>query len=183
MNAPLPVGDDLKTIPLLSGLTEEGLQQVLGAMVTRDFGPGEVILRQDIITQNVWLLLDGRCEVTKDPPLGELGKTVRLAEIGPYETFGEMTVFVERPATASVSALTDVKTIKLRRADFDRLTEEHPATACRVACNLVNILSDRLRRMDEWITDLLDERETVEMREQWAELRDRLQQTFRSQIF
>jgi CRP-like cAMP-binding protein len=183
MNEDRPFGHELKETSLLAGLSDEGRQQVLDAMVVREFDPGEVILRQGIVTQNVWLLLEGRCEVVKEPPLGELGKAVTLAELVPYETFGEMTMFMEKPHTASVCASADVKTIKLRRADFERLTADHPATASRLVCNLVNILSERLRRMDDWITELLDEREAAVVQEQWTELRERLQQTFQGQIF
>jgi hypothetical protein len=37
--------------------------------------------------------------------------------------------------------------------------------------------------MDDWITELLDERETAVVQEQWTELRERLQQTFQGQMF
>ena len=175
--------DDLKNVPLFFGLSEEGRQQVIDAMVMRSFDPDEVILRQGIITQNVWVLIEGRCEVVREPPLGSLGKTVQLAEIEPFETFGEMTMFAALPHCTSVWAKTDVKTIKLRCDDYHRLAELYPDSARQLACNLVNILSDRLRRMDEWITDLLDEREAATVHEQWTELRDRLQQTFQGHLF
>ena len=76
-----------------------------------------------------------------------------------------------------------VKTVKLGRADFDRIAQLHPMTACRLVCNLVNILSERLRRMDEWITELLDEHETALVEEQWVKIRQRLQETFQGHLF
>ncbi len=175
-------GHDLSETPLFAGMSREGRQQLLAAMVVRDFAPDEVILRQGIVTQNVWMLLEGRCQVVKDPLLGELGKPVTLAELTPYETFGEMTMFEDEPHTASVWTSSDVKAIKLRNADFESLLAIYPNTACRLVCNLVNILSQRLRKMDEWITELLDEREAAVVQEQWTELRERLQQTFQGQI-
>lgn len=182
MNDPIPADFDPTQVPLFDGLTEADVSRVLDAMAARSFDPGEVILRQETVTQNVWLLLEGRCEVVKEPPLGELGRTVTLAEIEPFETFGEMTLFRDQPHTATVCATTLVKTVNLSKSDFGRLMDDHPHTACRLACNLVNILSERLRRMDGWITDLLDEREDMEVREQWSQLRDRLQKTFPGQI-
>jgi len=174
---PLPI-EDLKYTALFRGLSDEDRQLVLDAMAERTFAPGEVVLRQGIVTQNVWLVLDGRCDVVKEPALGASGRTVTLAELGPYETFGEMSMFMEMPHCTSVWAKADVRTIKLRRSDFDALAQQHPATACQLACNLVNILSERLKRMDDWITKLLDEPDTEEMHDQWLELRQRLQNTF-----
>jgi CRP-like cAMP-binding protein len=173
---------DPAQIPLFDGLGEADVWHVLDAMVARPFDPGEVILRQETVTQNVWLLLEGKCQVVKEPPLGELGRTVTLAEIEPFETFGEMTLFLEEPHTATVSATTHVKTSKLSKSDFGRLMDDHPHTACRLVCNLIKILSQRLRRMDSWIADLLDEREDMEIREQWSELRDRLKKAYPGQI-
>ena len=68
-------------------------------------------------------------------------------------------------------------------ADFDRIAKLHPTTTCQLACNLVNILSDRLRRMDEWITELLDEHAEALVQEQWTQIRQRLQQTFQGTLF
>jgi CRP-like cAMP-binding protein len=152
-------------------------------MVTRTFAPGEVILQQGIITQNVWLLLMGACEVIKEPASGSLGDSVKLAEMTAHETFGEMTMFAAAPHCTSVWAITAVTTLKLSRADFDRLAQTHAATTCRLVCNLVNILSERLRRMDEWITRLLDEHETAVAEEQWLKIRKRLQETFQGHLF
>lgn len=174
---PLPL-EDLKYTALFRGLGEEDLQLVLSAMTDRTFAPGEVVLRQGIVTQNVWLLLEGRCDVVKEPALGASGRTVTLAELGPYETFGEMSMFMEMPHCTSVWTKTEVRTIKLRRSDFEDLSQQHATAACQLACNLVNILSERLKRMDEWITELLDEPDTEEMHDQWLELRQRLQHTF-----
>jgi CRP-like cAMP-binding protein len=168
--------------PLFRGLSAEDVRQILDVMVKREFEVGEVILQQATITNNVWVLVEGECEIVREPPSENLGKTVHLAKIAPYETFGEMSFIENEPHVSSVWAATDVTTIKLRRDDFLSLTERRPACACRLACNLVSILSDRLRRMDEWVTRLLDEHETAEVRQIWSEVRDRIRTNFPGQI-
>ena len=173
---------ELRDVPLLVGLSEPERREVLEAMAARSFEPGEVVLRQGIVTQNVWLLTDGLCEVVKEPPLGTHGSTVKLAEMGPYETFGEMTIFTESPHWASVWAQTQVTALKLRRADFDRLAEARPEIGGRLLRNMVNILSDRLRRMDDWIAELLDDRDEAVLRERWEAVRERLRQRFHGYV-
>jgi len=182
MNDALAVRDEIRRSSLFRGLSAEDLHQVLDVMVTREFAVEEVILQQATITNNVWLVLEGHCEIVREPPPESLGKTVHLAKIGPHETFGEMSMFADEPHVATVWAATDVTTIKLRRTDFASLAQQHPAAACQLVCNLVNILSDRLRRMNEWVSQLLDQHDTDEVRQHWSELRERLRTTFQGQI-
>jgi len=181
-NFTLPV--ELKDVPLFEGLGEEERQQVLDAMVLRSFvaGRGRFYGRGSRDTERLGVNCRAECEIVREPDLGTLGKTVQLAEITPFETFGEMTMFSDRPHCTSVWAKTDVKTLKLRKSDFKKLKQRAPEVTCRLACNLVNILSDRLRRMDDWITELLDEHKAAQMHIQWNELRDRLQETFQGQL-
>ncbi|MFV2067568.1 MAG: Crp/Fnr family transcriptional regulator [Pirellulales bacterium] len=168
---------------LLVDLNDEERGLVLAAMTVGSFATDEVLLQQGIVTHNVWLLLEGRCEVVKEPPSGQLAKAVTLAEITPYETFGEMTLFCDAPHCTSVWAKTDVKTIKLSRVGFDRLAERRPAITYRLACNLVNILGERLRRMDQWLTGLLDEHDGAVVEEQWERIGQRLQKTCHGYVF
>jgi CRP/FNR family transcriptional regulator, cyclic AMP receptor protein len=176
----LPEGT--KESPLLVSLTDEALHQVLEVMVARRFDAGEVILRQDTVTHNVWVIVGGQCEVIKEPPPGRSGKPVKLAELGPAETFGEMSMFCDAPHCTSVWAATDVETLKLRRDDFERLVETHPVAACRLACNLVNLLSERIRRMNDWLGRLLDEHDAIAAEERWQNVRQRLQQKFQGYL-
>ena len=163
---------------LFDGMTSDALEAVLGAGVVRRFGPGEVILCQGAVTHNVWLMVEGRAEVVKEPEPGRPGKPVRLAELGPGDTLGEMSLFDDEPHCTSVMSLSEVAALKWSRSALEELGRRRPEVACRVVVNLVRILSARLRRMDEWLGRLLDEHDVVVSAARWQSLRDRLQRDF-----
>lgn len=178
IRTPADLPESLRSGPLLAGIVGDALEALLGAADVRHFGPGEVILCQGTVTHNVWLIVEGRAEVVKEPEAGRPGKPVRLAELGPGDTLGEMTLFDDEPHCTSVWSLTDLGALKLSRAALEQLEQRRPDVACRVVVNLVRILSARLRRMDEWLGRLLDEHDVVATEARWRNVRDRLQRTF-----
>lgn len=173
-------GDRLRAAPLFHKIDEPRRNELLRIMLCDEFTAGEVILRQETVTRNVWVLVEGECEVIKEPPIGEYGEPVSLALLKPFDVFGEMAFVSPEPHVASVEARSAVRTLRLRGADFDELIESQPALACRVACNLVMILSDRLRNVDEKLSRSLDHHEDLAMHHTWEELRGRLGKLYSS---
>jgi len=170
------------SIPLLKELSDEDLQATLELAELRSFEPDEVIVRQGVLTQDIWILVEGRCDVVKDVDPGEYGEPVVLSELTPFEQFGEMSFFDANPHSGSVWARTDVKLLKIRRRDFDQLAESRPRLAYRLAVNVVTSLSNRLRHMDQWVAELVNKSNPGPMVQQWQELRERLQSRFKGYL-
>ena len=168
------LSDQLEDAALFRGLETDERETLLRIMVVNKFSADDVIVRQEIITRDIWMLMEGECEVIKQPPIGELGSPVLLAQLHPFDVFGEMTVISSEPHVASVEAKSDVQTLRLRGADFDQLIDSNPRLACRLACNLVRILSERLRCVDEKLSRSLDGHEELKTHQAWQELRGRL---------
>jgi CRP-like cAMP-binding protein len=168
----------LRNACLFRGLDDEHRDALLRSMICEEFAAEDVIIRQETITRNVWLLLDGQCDVIKQPPIGSCGEPVQLAQLHPFDVFGEMTLVTAEPHVASIEAKTSVRTLRLRGADFDKLTDNLPRLACRIACNLLHILSERLRSVDEKLTRSLDRHEELKIQQTWKELRGRLGQLY-----
>ena len=164
----------LREASFMRGLEDDERSALLRRMVSEEFDVGEVIFRQETITRNLWLLLEGTCEVIKEPPIGSYGSPVSLAHLSSLDVFGEMTLISARPHTATVEAKTKVRTLRLRSADFEELIDSQPRLACTLACNLVCILSERLRSVDDKLGRCLDDHDTKEIQETWKELRARL---------
>ncbi len=147
---------------------------LLQLSICEEFAAGEVLVRQEMMTRNLWIVLDGQCEVIKLPPIGELGTPVALARLRPPEVFGEMTLISSEPHVASVEARTAVQTLRLRGADFDALIETQPRLACHLLRNLLHIQGERLRAIDEKLSRQLDRHEALEEGENWKDLQLRL---------
>jgi CRP-like cAMP-binding protein len=148
--------DVLRKIPIFGRMNDTERRQLAEIGATVAYAPGDVILRQGGSSQNLWVVLDGNCEVVKDPDAHQpRAKEVRLAVLEPFSNFGEMSFFHPAPHSASVRALSAVKLLRIERADYEELVEEGASAAYKLSCNAIDSLAERLRRMDEWVAELL----------------------------
>ncbi len=140
------------SIPAFRNLNESEWHQLLEIAQEERFAPGQKIIEQGKVSQKLWIVLDGQCQVTKDHPHD--GQTVVLAELEPYSLFGEMSFFSPAPHSATVVAKSQVKLLTISRADYDDLIRDGVVAAYKLAYNIVENVASRLRRMDEWVSDL-----------------------------
>ena len=159
---------------LFADLSEAERNALVRIMTSQDFTAGEVIVQQGAATRNVWMVLAGECEVVKEPAEGSPAAPVSLAVLKPLDVFGEMTLLTPDLHVATVRAKTSVRTLRLRGEDFTDLVDGQPRLACRLACNLLRIVSARLRSVDEKLTGCLDDHDARTMQRSWEELRGRL---------
>lgn len=80
----------------------------------------EVIVREGDEAEDYFVIDSGRCKVERK--VG--GAQVALAELRPGDAFGEEALVSEARRNATVTALTDVDLLRLKRADFDSLLRE-----------------------------------------------------------
>jgi CRP-like cAMP-binding protein len=57
---------------------------------------------------------------------GELGEHIPLAELGPGDFFGEVSLLTGKPRTATITAKNKVLAIELGKQDVDRIATDHP---------------------------------------------------------
>lgn len=165
--------DQLKQLPMFAGMTAEERQQLVDIASTMTFPPGEVVMRQGKTSQNLLVLLEGHCQVivfSGNSPHGDLV----LAELGPHEHFGEMSFFEGAPHSASVRSTTPVKLLRIERGDYDLLIKDGNLAAYKLAFNMVSKLAERLRRMDQWVTDLVGKQTEAKQISEWSHFRDKL---------
>lgn len=141
----------LQQIPAFRNLNDSECHQLIDVANEKVFAPGEKVIEQGKRSQNLWILMAGTCEVVKDSPLDG---AVVLAELEPFNFFGEMSFFSPAPHSANVIAKTPVRLLSISRTDYDDLIRDGVAAAYKVAYNIVESVADRLRRMDEWIAKL-----------------------------
>lgn len=149
--------DRFSQVPLFQGFNETEIRQVAEIAQVKEFAPGEVVIRQGQRSQDLWVLLEGKCEVIKVTGDGKPhGEAVILAVLEPNSHFGEMSFFHSAPHSASVLAKTPVKLARIIRGDYEELIQEGCRAAYKLAYNTVQCLAERLRKMDEWVAELLN---------------------------
>jgi CRP-like cAMP-binding protein len=169
----------LRTIPLFCGLNESECRQLADISQAKEFSPGQVVIEQGQSSQNLWIVLEGKCEVHRFRGAdGRQGEGVVLAVIEPFSHFGEMSFFHPAPHSANVRAQTDVKLLCIARRDFDDLIIDGCLAAYKLAYNAVESLADRLRRMDERVAELANRdnhaQHDHEIVPEWSTFREKL---------
>ncbi len=148
----------LRRIPLLRNMNESEFRQMTEVVRVREFSPGEVVIEQGGQSRNLWVVLEGQCQVVRrlKPAVdGEPeGDTLVLASLKPFNHFGEMSFFHAAPHSADVRASSAVKLLQITHGDYHDMVREGIGAAFKLAYNVVQELAERLRRMDEWVADL-----------------------------
>jgi CRP-like cAMP-binding protein len=157
---------------LFQGMTATERQAVLEKMERHQFTAGEEILHEGGESHSLFVVTSGRCSVHKHANAG--GPQRHLAFLDPGAVFGEMSFLNAATHSASVKAESAVELLRLKRELFEGLLAEHPALAAMVLKNVVGILSDRLRRMDDWVCNLIEGESCHPKTEEWRQFRARL---------
>ena len=147
--------DVLRSLPLFRNLNETECRQIAEICRVVQFQPGEFVLTYGEISQNLWVLLQGRCEVVRPSnPEDVYGEGLKLNTLEAHSIFGEMSFFHRAPHSANVIAVSPLTLLCIERCDYDDLIRDGAWGAYKLAFNAVEILAERLRRMDKWVADL-----------------------------
>jgi CRP-like cAMP-binding protein len=133
--------------PLLAGLPDEDVRQLLGIARRRTFQKGEVVFHRDDPAESLHLIARGRFAARLQTPLGD---SVLLDVLGPGQSFGELALLLSgSKRSATVSALEAGETRSVFRDDFARLQRQHPG----VKDVLLRLLAEQLRRSSDRIVE------------------------------
>ncbi|HEY1873738.1 MAG TPA: cyclic nucleotide-binding domain-containing protein [Steroidobacteraceae bacterium] len=83
---------------------------------------GEVVIKQGAEGDYFYIIVTGKCAVTRETPLSRDG--IKLAELGVGDTFGEEALIAEAKRNATVTMLTDGVLMRLNKQDFRELMNE-----------------------------------------------------------
>jgi CRP-like cAMP-binding protein len=98
------------------------IQAIFMRMQRVDCHPGDVIIKQGDEGDFFYVIVKGKCLVTRETPLNKEG--IKLAELGMGDTFGEEALISDARRNATVSMLTDGTLMRLAKEDFRRLLNE-----------------------------------------------------------
>jgi CRP-like cAMP-binding protein len=83
---------------------------------------GEVVIKQGAEGDYFYVVVSGKCVVTRETPLSRDG--IKLAELNVGDTFGEEALIAEAKRNATVTMLTDGVLMRLNKQDFRELMNE-----------------------------------------------------------
>jgi CRP-like cAMP-binding protein len=86
------------------------------------FRAGDVVIKQGDEGDFFYIIVSGKCVVTRETPLNRDG--IKLAELGVGDTFGEEALIAEAKRNATVTMVTDGSLMRLNKNDFRELMNE-----------------------------------------------------------
>jgi len=98
------------------------LQAIFTRMQRVTYRAGDVVIKQGDEGDYFYAITAGSCEVTRETPISRDG--IKLATLGPGDTFGEEALISESKRNATVKMLTDGALMRLTKDDFRTLLNE-----------------------------------------------------------
>ncbi len=113
----------VRTSAILRAVMPEERPALMDRFVTRSFEPDEVLIEQGETAAGLHLIASGEVTVLRE----EGDETLVLAELGPGDIVGEVSLVLRKPSTATVTAKHATLCLHLPREDFLEIIREHPA--------------------------------------------------------
>jgi uncharacterized membrane protein len=129
----------LAQIPLFDTLAAEDLEALAGRMTERKFSAGQRVFDQGDKGSSMYVVLSGAVQIFL--PGGENEPRVVLKDARTGEYFGELSLFDDKPRSASVEVTVDTTLLELTREEFG----DHLSKSKNAAMAILAEMAERLR--------------------------------------
>ena len=131
--------DELRQVPLFSGLSQRQLKQLGRGFKEREFRPGTSMVRQgEMSGVGFFVITGGEASVSVDG--------MEVAKLGPGDHFGELALISEQVRSATVTAEGPLQCLVMAFWDFRRFAKENPDVTWKLLQHLVGLLTEERNR-------------------------------------
>ena len=123
----------LKGIPLFAECSKKDLRDITRLTEEVAFDEGAVVMREGERGSEVFVVVDGTLEVSR-------GGEGNLGEVGAGQVVGEIALLSNQPRSATVTAATSVRALRIGGTDFLDLLERMPLLWLKIT----RALADRI---------------------------------------
>lgn len=149
MTQPISV-KDLSDFTLFKSIADdESLSDLVEHCQLVVLDAGETLFEQDDSAEHLYLVLEGQVALIRRYDDGD----VVLANVGPQEVIGELSMIVKEPRTASAIALEKSRMIMLHRDQLFHYFARYPGVAMELMMHLAHRLRDVTLMVREWSLD------------------------------
>ena len=139
-----PTIDDLRQVGLFGAVNDEVLEFLASKLVVMQAKSGDTVFREGDPARDFFVVMSGEMEVQKR---SQSGLDARVALLGPGDWFGEMSVLLGEPRSATIVALSDGRARRLTRDAFEQAVVGDPTHALVLMRQLAGRLRDTDRRL------------------------------------
>jgi CRP/FNR family transcriptional regulator, cyclic AMP receptor protein len=128
--------ETLSTVPLFQGFSKRHLQRLAAQADELTFEPREDIVEEGMLGETLFVVLSGKGKVTR--------KGRKVGEVLPGDFFGELSALDGGPRTATVTAETPMRVLRLFRHTLVDLLRDEP----RLILKLLDGIVRRIREIE-----------------------------------
>ncbi len=128
--------DHLGEVPLFASFNKKELQKIAKASTELDVKAGKTLVEQGRVGHEFFLIVEGKASVKRN------GR--KVADLGPGDYFGELSLLSRLPRNADVVAEEDLKVLVLGQREFNGVLDEVPGLAHKMLATMAK----RLREAD-----------------------------------
>ena len=138
----------VRRAPLFTALDEAAAVSLRASMDSVKIAKGSILFKEGDDGEHLYVIIEGKLKLGTSS--GD-GRENLLSILGPGEMFGELSLFDPGPRTSTATAVTDAKLLSLSHEKVIPWLKQNP----EVSLQLLTRLSQRLRRTNEAVGDLV----------------------------
>jgi CRP-like cAMP-binding protein len=169
----VPVG--FYDLGIFQGMTRDEVDAIGRLANPMNFSKGDAIFEEGNAANHLDIVWSGAVEIRKSDRDGEARVITVINAPG---VIGEMSLMSGEPRTCTGAAVTDVALYRIRREDFMEQIQKGSLAAHKVVFNLAQLMSGRLRGVNEKLVELLNQQDEVSVQVGGSEISD-----FRRKLF
>lgn len=128
----------LRRVPLFSGMEPTKLKLLAYTSDVVTYRAGQVLFRRGDPGDAAYVIIEGGAEVSIATESGD----IPVAQLRDGDFVGEIAILCDTPRTATVTASSDLKALRIRKERFFELLRQFP----ELAIELTRLLAERLTR-------------------------------------
>ena len=128
----------LRRVPLFSGMDPTKLKLLAYTSDVVTYRAGQVLFRRGDVGDAAYVIIQGDAEVSIATDTGD----IPVAHLKDGDFLGEIAILCDTPRTATVTASSDLKALRIRKERFFELLKQFP----EMAIELTRLLAERLTR-------------------------------------
>ncbi len=140
----------LRTIPLFAKIEPSKLKLLAFTSHRLTFKPGDSLFRQGDIGDALYIIVEGDADVLVDAP----GGPMTVATMGKNDFVGDIAVLCDVPRTATVTAKSELTTMRISKELFFQLVCQFPQIAVEIMRVLAHRLDVTTRQLQDAVSKL-----------------------------
>ena len=144
--------DFLKTVDIFASLSDKELKNLARFIESRQIHKDEVLFHEGDEGDELYIVNHGVLGISVE--LSD-GGSLEVAEFGPGDFFGEMSIFQREPRSATCTVKKTGVLLTLKAELFFKLGGNHPETSVKIIEKMLEITVHRLRNTNGLLTDMV----------------------------